>query len=351
MMKRIFFIVSALLLGTLLLNAQQILENPSVYYRSDERVTIQSIELDNNAQALVVNLVFANESPGPTGIWMDYTTVSLIQGDISIACKGVRGLSRNREVIPGGYRKSFSMLFDVSLFKEEQSFDIVEDAANGWRFRGIEGVSFGTSGRLGSIRKEVEEGNRDAINRLGLMYYNGDGVPKDFSKALTYFMKAAEGGLPVAYGNVGALYLWGSGVTADASKARQWFEAGSRLGDYNSQYHLGTMYRDGNGVLKNPVKAKELFLKSARAGNTAAQYELAMICKKEDKLTEAFNWFKQCADGNSDAQYELGLMYYYAKGTEKNNQQAAYWIKRAYENGHGEARKVWDGLELWKYDK
>lgn len=348
-MKKIIFIIIVFFSGVITtLNAQNIIYNPSVSSRSDSRVTIKSIELNGSDKEIIINLVFSNNSSSSTGIWMDYSKVELVQDGMSIACKRVEGLSQRRIVIEGGSQKSLAVIFDASLFKEDSTFDIIEREANGWTFRGIQGIKFNST-RIGDMRRGVDLGDKDAINKLALMYYNGDGVPVDYKRALELFKKAAENGLPVAYGNVGSLYLWGKGTSVDTEKAKQWFEAGNKLGDSHSQYHLATMYRNGNGVLKNPIKAKDLFLKSANAGNANAQYELALIYKQNNQLAEAFNWLRKCANDNKNAQYELGLMYYYAKGTNKNNQQAAYWIKKAYESGNSEAKKVWDGLELWKY--
>lgn len=349
-MKKIILVIILFFIGVITtLNAQNIIYSPSISSRTDSRTTINSIELNDKNKEIIINIIFSNNSSTSTGIWMDYRKVELMQDGISVACKRIEGLSQRRIIIEGGDQKPLALIFDASLFKEDSTFDIIEREANGWTFRGIQGIRF-NSGRIGEVRREVELGDKYALNKLGMMYYNGDGVPLDYDKALELFKKAAEKGLPVAYSNAGTSYLWGVGTDINAEKARQWFEAGSKLGDSSSQYYLATMYKNGNGVLKNPIKAKDLFLRSANAGHINAQYELALIYKQNNQLVEAFNWLKKCAGDNKNAQYELGLMYYYAKGTNKNNQLAAFWVKKAYENGHSEAKKVWDGLELWKYE-
>jgi TPR repeat protein len=45
----------------------------------------------------------------------------------------------------------------------------------------------------------------------------------------------------------------------------------------------------------------------------------------------------------------LGTMYAEGKGTLKDYQKAKYWIKKAYDAGNEDAKKVWNTLELWKY--
>ncbi len=42
--------------------------------------------------------------------------------------------------------------------------------------------------------KAAEQGDADAQNNLGCMYYNGDGVAQDYNKAREWYEKAAENG-------------------------------------------------------------------------------------------------------------------------------------------------------------
>jgi len=46
-------------------------------------------------------------------------------------------------------------------------------------------------------------------------------------------------------------------------------------------------------------------------------------------------------NGDADAQYALGYMYYYGIDTVKDQQTAALWIKRAAEQGQPLAKKAW----------
>ncbi len=330
----------------ILVKAQEVVYSPDVSFRSDERVTIKSVELNDDDNEIRVELDFRAISS--TGIWMDYHAVKLIQDGISLKCKKIVGLSDSRIVVESGQTKSFTLFFTGSLFKENSSFDIVEMSSNGWTFRGIKGLSFKTD-KIGALRRAVDQGEKNALNEFALMYYNGKDVEQDHAKALELFKASARAGLSVAYGNAGSCYLWGYGVNVNKAEAARWFNLGDQANDSYSQYFLACMYRDGDYVLKNPVRVKALFLKSAKGGNKKAQYQIAMLCKQDNDPTGAFNWLKKCANENLDAQYELGLAYYYGKGTMKNNGLAAYWIKKANDNGHVKAKEVWEALELWKY--
>lgn len=348
-MKKTIFIL-LFFTGAILLNAQKTIYYPLTESKSDSNFEIKSIYTDDSETTVSFvldcrsQLLYMSFKPERTFIKMiNRNLIYSRSNKIKIGYQTIRR----------GDRIEFSITFKGVVPTNGNPFNII--IGDGFKDTEFFDVQFETN-NLGELRRKVDLGDKNAQNELALKYYNGDQVPLDYNKALDLFKSAAENGLLVAYGNTGSLYLWGKGTDANIEKARQWFEAGVKLGDSHSQYYLATMYRDGNGILKNPQRAKDLFEKSANSGNKNAEYELAMMYKQENQLTEAFNWFMKSAkgsffaEGNNNAQYELGLMYYYAKGTSKNNQEAAYWIKKAYENGHSEAKKVWDGLELWKYE-
>ena len=65
---------------------------------------------------------------------------------------------------------------------------------------------------------------------------------------------------------------------------------------------------------------------------------------------QSFNDIKKSAEqGFAVAQYNLGLMYYNGEGTLTDKKQAAYLIKKSYENGLEVAKEFWNENELWKY--
>jgi TPR repeat protein len=47
--------------------------------------------------------------------------------------------------------------------------------------------------------------------------------------------------------------------------------------------------------------------------------------------------FPLAANGNADAQYTLGYLYFHGLGTEKSEAQAMNWIQRAAAQGHTKA--------------
>mgnify|MGYP002738644727 CR=1 FL=1 len=68
----------------------------------------------------------------------------------------------------------------------------------------------------------AEQGDAAAQFNLGVMYLNGEGVPRDVSQALTWYHKAAEQGNAVAQFFLGDMYRYGEGVPKDYVQAAKW---------------------------------------------------------------------------------------------------------------------------------
>ena len=55
----------------------------------------------------------------------------------------------------------------------------------------------------------AKEGVSAAQHRLGFMYFNGEGVPRDLDQALHWYQKAAYAGLEIAQYNLGVMHQRG----------------------------------------------------------------------------------------------------------------------------------------------
>lgn len=66
-------------------------------------------------------------------------------------------------------------------------------------------------------------GDPVAMNELGLLFQNGEGVPQDYGVAHSWYTKSAALGNEDARWNLGRLYQNGWGVTRDDDVARAWF--------------------------------------------------------------------------------------------------------------------------------
>ena len=83
---------------------------------------------------------------------------------------------------------------------------------------------------LQSLIRNAEQGDADAQYYLGNCYYNGEGVERDYRKAVYWYTKAAEQGNADAQCNLGTCYFWGNGVVKDLKKAVYWFNKAAAQG-------------------------------------------------------------------------------------------------------------------------
>ena len=56
------------------------------------------------------------------------------------------------------------------------------------------------------FRALAERGNAKAQHNLGVMYAEGQGVPRDYAEAMKWYRLAAEQGVARAQSNLGAMY-------------------------------------------------------------------------------------------------------------------------------------------------
>ena len=86
--------------------------------------------------------------------------------------------------------------------------------------------------------------------------------------------KAANGGLIDAQRDLGYAYFYGEGVEKNYSKAIALYKKAAKQNDDKALYNLGLCYKWGDGVLKSVRWSKYYFEKSFSLGNKKAKAEL-----------------------------------------------------------------------------
>lgn len=71
-------------------------------------------------------------------------------------------------------------------------------------------------------RPLAEGGSAAAQYNLGLLYYDGLGVPQDYSEAVMWFKRSADQDYTEAQHDLGAMYGAGKGVKRDYVEAYKW---------------------------------------------------------------------------------------------------------------------------------
>jgi TPR repeat protein len=209
-----------------------------------------------------------------------------------------------------------------------------------------------TTDEVERILNLAKQGNADAQNRLGLIYYNGEGVAKNYEEAAYWFRQAAEKGHASAQVDLGNMYCDGLGVTQDYVQAVSCFKKAAEQGFPMAQNDLGTMYRDGLGVAQNYEEALKWLRKAAELGEPLAQYNLGSMYENGDGVAkdyeEAIKWYRKAAEqGLPIAQNNLGAMYYNGTGIAHDYVQAVSWFKKAAEQGFPMAQYNLG----WMYDR
>jgi TPR repeat protein len=143
---------------------------------------------------------------------------------------------------------------------------------------------------LKEITPLAKAGNADAEHLLGLMYYMGRGVQRDYKQAFSWHYKAAVQGKADAQYVVGAMYYTGNAVPQDQKMAVTWFRKAAEQGHGEAQHALGLMYRyHVAGMPQDVVIAYMLWNLAAANGNANATEQRAAIARQmtHEQIEEA----------------------------------------------------------------
>jgi TPR repeat protein len=202
-----------------------------------------------------------------------------------------------------------------------------------------------------TFRQLAEQGQPNAQNNLGWMYFNGQIVTQDNKRAVYWYRKAAEQEYATAQNNLGWMYDNGKGVAKNGSHAAYWYKKAAEQGEVIAQNNLGQLYYKGEGVAQSYEQAFQWYKKSAKQGYIKAQYNLGQMYYEGQGVTkdydQALAWYHKAADqGFADAQNSLGWMYQNAQGVTKDYDKAVTWYRKAAEQGQEYAQTNLG----WMYD-
>jgi len=199
-------------------------------------------------------------------------------------------------------------------------------------------------------KTKAERGDADAQTKLGQMYAQGEGVPKDSIEAVKWYRKAADQGNSDAQRSFGWMCANGEGVPKDSTEGAKWVRKAADQGNAKAQSLLGLMYANGDGVPKDNVEAVKWYRKAADQGNSDAQFSLGAMYANGDGVpkdgAEAAKWVRKAADqGNSWAQDLLDVSHSNGDGVPKDVTKALAWCYIAAASGDETAVKARDAIE------
>ena len=133
---------------------------------------------------------------------------------------------------------------------------------------------------LAGFQNYAEQGYAAAQFNLGVMYANGEGVPKDDAEAVRWYRLAAEQGNARAQSNLGLMYANGEGVPKDDTEAVRWYRLAAEQGFAAAQSNLGVMYDNGEGVPEDDVTAYAWLNIAAAQGQSSANEGKEHVAKR-----------------------------------------------------------------------
>lgn len=189
------------------------------------------------------------------------------------------------------------------------------------------------------LKNKADRGDINSQIYMGMLYYKGVTVEKDYMESAKYFKMASVQGNPYASARLAEMYIEGRGVEQDYQKALELAQASYNAKNYSGEYVLGIMYYNGFGVEQDKAKAvahikhvadKSLamrpirFLASIYNDQGSGFYNFVLAEKYYSRLAAA---------GDPDSIYALALMYY----NDGDMQKAKPWLKDAAERGYSAA--------------
>ncbi len=189
------------------------------------------------------------------------------------------------------------------------------------------------------FQKACDRGERKACNSLGLMYDNGEGVPKDLNRAQGLFKRACDAGGHGGCLNLGLLYFRGEEVPKDLDRAAALFKRACDAGGAAGCNNLGLMYHNGEGMPKDLKRSVDLYKRACGDGGPAGCTNLGSMYWRGEEvprdLTQAASLFKRgCDGGNAASCNYLGLLYERGQGVAKDSSRAGDLFKKACDAGN-----------------
>ena len=188
-----------------------------------------------------------------------------------------------------------------------------------------------------TLIKSEEQTLLDQVN-IGLRYIYSKRYEHDIEEGIKWLKKASEKGCNFATAELGILYFSGKQVEKDYTKALYYWNqvvGFSALVDVG----IGEIYAKGLGVEEDPKRALEYFLSEKSLDVPEGAFWVGVIYYSwegiEHDNEKAFKYFKMAADmGHEIAEFYVGHALHFGIGVEKNIDEALRWYKKSANKGY-----------------
>ncbi len=195
------------------------------------------------------------------------------------------------------------------------------------------------------LTEQANAGDAKAQNNLGMWYYTGKNVEKNYETALKYWALAAKQNNPEAIGNMAMCYQLGRGTKdnkIDSVMAVKLYKKAFSLGNNNVlKQHQDLADKKNNAFStmllldyftekRDNASIQKYLKKAANLGDTESQVRLAMLYLNGKNTTEAAKLYKILADkGNMTGIYYYGYMTFKGMGTAQDKEKGIQYLTRA----------------------
>ncbi len=244
----------------------------------------------------------------------------------------------------------------LSEGEQAQTRDLVERAARGQHFGAVSLLANWSDAAASPEavawnERAAEQGDANAMARLGIYHYAGKHVETNLETAMKWFERAAKLNQADALYYLGECYFSGKGVERDTSRAVALLTRAHDQGSGKASDMLGTCYAKGEGVAQDHQRARELYEESIRRGATSAFGNLGVLYLQDLGLerdeAKAFELFQRGAEANApNAMVLLALSHERGVGTPENPELAQECYVKAAKSGHPAAIQWCEGRQI-----
>ncbi|QCE32803.1 sel1 repeat family protein [Acetobacteraceae bacterium] len=199
----------------------------------------------------------------------------------------------------------------------------------------------------------LDKGDEHARKFIVRAYQEGTGVPKDDQKAEALLTEGLEKGSPDIEYAYGSSMLEAAESPEEEADAAQWIKKAAQQNNFFAEQKLADLYARGQGVPQNPEaaekwqqKADKILKEAAKEGSVSALKDLASGNLKENPKKAMKDYRKAAKQGDAEAQYMLGVLYFRGQGLRRNPRMAAVWWKKAADQKNLPALKALGGIYL-----
>ncbi len=156
------------------------------------------------------------------------------------------------------------------------------------------------------VMKRVKVNDPNALRQMGAQYYNED----EYDKAVEYYTKAAELGDARAHNKLGCMYYIGEGVEEDEEKGIYHYEKAAIGGHHSARHNLAIIEgKNGNyeRAMKHLIIAAKLGYEESMKG-LWKNYSCGTITKEE--LDATLRAHQSAIDATKSAQRDVGEAFY-----------------------------------------